>query len=189
MTPILHSPTGTPEQCLRFILARNHGEYTHWDIQNVILYTYFNYNEGIDPVMLVAQMIHETGNMTSWWSARPRRNPAGIGVTGRAVPLNSAPAGHWAEHPDGTLHEGNSFCDWMNGIWSQVGRVLCYRFTQSGGNAKQRFLMDMTNRDRPFPNQFRGKFNNWEDLNGRWAVPGTSYAQSIIRIAEAIRRG
>ena len=25
-------------------------------------------------------MAHETGSLTSWWAARPRRNPAGIGV-------------------------------------------------------------------------------------------------------------
>ena len=36
----------------------------------------------LDPLVAVAQMVLETGNLTSFWSQTPRRNPAGIGVTG-----------------------------------------------------------------------------------------------------------
>lgn len=187
MTPILAPSSGNAQQCLDYILRRNHGEYTQWDIQHKILYVYFHYSASIDPVMLVAQMIHETGNLTSWWSARPRRNPAGIGVTGRIASRHINPAGKWAIHPDGYKHEGNSYLDWTNGIWCHIGRVLCYRFKRSGGTAQQRWLMDEAHRDRPFPLAFQGRHHTWEDLNGRWAVPGTTYAQSIARIAEEIR--
>lgn len=187
MRNLLSSPSAKPSQCVDYILSHAHGEYTSHDIKNVIVYSYFTYSSGVDPVMLISQMIHETGNLTSWWADRPRRNPAGIGVTGRTRDTRLA-TGKWVLK-DGIWHEGNSYNDWMMGIWCHVGRVLCYRFTQSGGNAGQRHFMDMAHKDRPFPDKYRGKFNYWENLNGRWAVPGTSYAQSIIRIATEIKNG
>ncbi len=74
------------EQVLAYMLARPHDNYTDYDIQAVIVPTYFELSlrAGIDPVLAIAQMVHETGNLTSFWSARPQRNPAGLGVNGRS---------------------------------------------------------------------------------------------------------
>ncbi|MFC0216423.1 glucosaminidase domain-containing protein [Paenibacillus chartarius] len=33
----------------------------------------------------------------------------------------------------------------------------------------------------------RGTAPNWEDLNGKWAVPGTTYGQDILRIGEQMQ--
>src|SRR5687767_15895550 len=98
---ILAAPRATAEHCIRYLLARPHGEYSEHDITNVIVPAYFRVasSVGVDPALLVAQLIHETGGLTSWWSQRPRRNPAGIGVTG-ATPRSQKPAtGVWQHDP------------------------------------------------------------------------------------------
>lgn len=33
----------------------------------------------------------------------------------------------------------------------------------------------------------RGSAPNWEDLNGRWAVPGIGYGEQIVAFGQAIR--
>jgi hypothetical protein len=38
---ILAAPRATADQCIRFLLARPHGEYTDYDITNVIVPAYF----------------------------------------------------------------------------------------------------------------------------------------------------
>ena len=47
------APSATPQQCVRFMLARPHGEYTENDIANVIVPAYFALGTAasIDPVM------------------------------------------------------------------------------------------------------------------------------------------
>ena len=81
---IFGSVSGSPAQAIAFILSRPHGEYTDQDIIETIVPTYFEVCApvGIDPLLAIAQMIHETGNLTSFWAARPQRNPSGIGVNG-----------------------------------------------------------------------------------------------------------
>jgi uncharacterized protein YkwD len=34
---------------------------------------------------------------------------------------------------------------------------------------------------------YKGQAPNWVDLNGRWAVPGSTYAQTILAICNQIR--
>jgi hypothetical protein len=126
-SPILSAAIqGTPDQCCRFILSRAHGEYNETDIVGTIVPAYFAVcaSVGMDPVMLLAQMIHETGCLTSWWSQRPRRNPAGIGVTGRTSPTQPS-TGAWAQR-DNLWAEGVSFPSWKDdSIPAHAGR--CWR--------------------------------------------------------------
>jgi hypothetical protein len=187
-SPILTAVVqGTPEQCSRFILARPHGEYTEHDIANVIVPAYFSAcaSVGVEPVMLLAQMIHETGCLTSWWSQRPRRNPAGIGVTGRTSATRPA-TGAWALR-DGVWAEGVSFPTWQeDSIAAHVGRLLAYALRDDQANDTQRSLIVRALHYRPLPPNFRGAAPAWRGLNGRWAVPGTTYADRIAEIANAI---
>jgi hypothetical protein len=180
---------GTPEQCSRFMLARPHGEYTEHDIANVIVPAYFTVCAavGIDPVMLLAQMIHETGCLTSWWSQRPRRNPAGIGVTGRtsaAQPTHGA----WALR-SGIWAEGLSFPSWKDdSIPAHAGRLLAYALPDDHADDAQRAMIARALGYRPLPAGFRGIAPTWRGLNGRWAVPGNTYSDKIAEIANAMLR-
>ncbi len=187
-SPILSSSIqGTPEQCVRFMLARQHGEYNEVDIRNSIVPAYFSVCGlvGMDPVMLLAQMIHETGCLTSWWSQRPRRNPAGIGVTGRTGP-NQPASGAWALR-DGIWAEGVSFPTWKDdSVPAHAGRLLAYALRDDQANDQQRAMIDRAMSYRPLPANFRGVAPTWRGLNGRWAVPGTTYADKIAQIANSI---
>jgi hypothetical protein len=76
----------------------------YWDTCTVV---------GVDPLIAVAQMVHETANLSSWWSQRPRRNPAGIGVTGANDPKTGEPL-------------GVRFPGWSWAVRAHVGRLLLY---------------------------------------------------------------
>lgn len=178
---------GTPEQCSRFILARPHGEYTEHAIANVIIPAYFAVcaSVGIAPAMLVAQMIHETGCLTSWWSQRPRRNPAGIGVTGRTSPTQPA-SGAWALK-ETVWAEGVSFPTWQDdAIPAHAGRLLAYALRDDQASLAQRAMIARALSYRPLPASYRGAAPTWRGLNGRWAVPGATYADKIAEIANKI---
>lgn len=180
---------GTPAQCTRYILARPHGEYLENDIRDVIVPAYFSVcaAAGLEPVMLIAQMIHETGCLTSWWSQRPRRNPAGIGVTGRVSPVLPA-VGAWALR-NGAWAEGVSFESWKDSsVAAHAGRLLAYALRDDQASPAQLALINGALACRPLPASFRGAAPTWAGLNGRWAVPGTTYASKIAEIANAIVR-
>src|SRR5207244_11928999 len=126
---------GRPGQFGRFMLAGQHGAYNETDILNSIVPAYFSVcaSVGMEPVMLLAQMIHEPGCLTSWWSQRPRRNPAGFGVTGRTSP-NKPTTGAWALR-DGTWVEGVSFPSWKDdSIPAHAGRLLAYALRDDQAN-------------------------------------------------------
>ena len=122
-SPLLVSPTpdaaSLAPRVVRFILGRPHGEYNEVDIAGAIVPAYFSVcaSVGLDAVMLLAQMIHETGNLSSWWSGRPRRNPAGIGVTGRT---------RSAQPPEGAWQAKNG--RWLEGVL-EAGRTSRSRHT------------------------------------------------------------
>jgi len=82
--PIVGAASGTIEQASAWFSARCSAAYTTYDVGTIVA-RYRDLGEwaGMDWFLALAQMGHETGHMTSWWSQRPRRNPAGIGVTGR----------------------------------------------------------------------------------------------------------
>jgi Mannosyl-glycoprotein endo-beta-N-acetylglucosaminidase len=189
-SPILSTVIqGTAEQCSRFMMARAHGEYNAMDIGGAIVPAYFSVcaSVGMDPVMLLAQMIHETGCLTSWWSQRPRRNPAGIGVTGRTSPTQPA-SGAWALR-ENVWAEGVSFPSWKDdSIPAHAGRLLAYTLRDDQANDTQRAMIQRALRYRPLPAHFRGVAPSWRGLNGRWAVPGTTYADKIAEIANAMLR-
>jgi len=189
-SPILSNTLqGTAEQCSRYILARAHGEYNPTDIAGVIVPAYFSVcvSVGMDPVMLLAQMIHETGCLTSWWSQRPRRNPAGIGVTGRTSPAQPA-SGAWALR-ESVWAEGVSFPSWKDdSIPAHAGRLLAYALRDDQANDTQRAMIQRAMSYRPLPAHFRGVAPTWRGLNGRWAVPGTTYSDKIAEIANAMLR-
>lgn len=182
------APQATPIQCATWITTRPTGEYTSHDLTNVIVPAYFDQCAplGLDPVLLLAQMVHETGFLTSWWSARPRRNPAGIGVTGRSNPSQPA-KGAWAER-DGIWWEGVSFASWKDdSIPAHIGRVLAYALSDAQANPVQLAAISRALSYRPLT-RYRGEAPTLRGLNGRWAVPGHTYADKLAEIANAMTR-
>ncbi|HMQ31752.1 MAG TPA: hypothetical protein PKD53_13580 [Chloroflexaceae bacterium] len=188
---MLAAPSGTREQAIAWLAARA-TQYTRYDIEQIVAaYARIGDEAGVDWFLAIAQSAHETGSLTSWWCARPRRNPAGIGVTGAAIPgsPDQPPGQHWVW--DGSVwREGVSFAAWDGeAIGAHLGRLLAYVLPIGSGNDRQRALIDHALAYRPLGLQNRGVALTYPDLNGRWAWPGSEYGQRILDLAARMRVG
>lgn len=152
-----------------YICARPHGRYSDANVRTIVgLYERTATAVGLDPLLVVAQMVLETGNLSSEWSQPPRRNPAGIGVTG-------APG------------EGVSFSSWKAAVRAHVGRLLAYSLPSGEETAAQLKLIDEALTWRPLPERFRGGAPSLSKLAGTWAAD-KQYATKIARVANEIVR-
>ena len=186
---ILAPPRCTPQQATAYILSRPHPNYTSADISLTIVPAYVRICEsaGVDPCLAIAQMVHETGNLSSYWSARPRRNPAGIGVTGQPG-------------------AGVRFATWANdAIPAHVGRLLAYALPAGQGTPAQQALIAKALSYRPLDPRARGSAPTLKPLGAvhtptnvgkppnqwiaGWAWPGTDYGARIAAIMRAMQEG
>lgn len=191
--PILGPASGSYEEAHAWLTS--HGTpYTAYDV-GVIVAAYRSIGEqvGMDWFMALAQMAHETGSLTSFWSQRPQRNPAGIGVDGSAVegsPDDPPPeATGWAYNTQRNRWEkGLSFPSWANdSVPAHLGRLLAYALRDEWANDAQYQLIQQALSWRGLPADKRGVSQTYVGLNGKWAVPGTSYGQTIIAMAKKMR--
>ena len=166
---LLAPPRTTPKTLERYMLSRQHGSYSDDDVRNILrTYTATCKAAGLDPLLVVSQMVLETGNLMSFWSQPPRRNPAGIGVTGKPG-------------------AGISFSNWDKAARSHVGRLLAYALPKDGGTDAQRKLIDEALKVRPLPDDRRGRAPKLKGLAGSWAAD-RKYADKITGIANEIRQ-
>jgi hypothetical protein len=195
-SPLLGPVSGSAAQAIKWLSAR--ALYTSDDVVKIVgYYQQIGESVGLDWFLALAQMAHETGSLTSWWSQRPRRNPAGIGVTGAWRPglpdgsPGSAPGPAWAWND--ILRrwlEGVSFATWASdAVHGHLGRLLAYALPAGQGDAVQQSLIAKALGYRSLPSSHRGIAPTILGLNGRWAVPGTEYGQRIMILAEAMRNG
>jgi hypothetical protein len=165
---LLTQPRVTQKALVRYMLSRKHGNYSDEDVRSILKrYVATSRQAGIDPLLVVSQMVLETGNLTSRWSQRPRRNPAGIGVTGKPG-------------------VGISFPSWDEAVRAHVGRLLAYAIPKGRGNAAQRKLIEEALAVRQLPDTRRGCAPTIGGLAGTWAKD-MKYADKITRIANEIR--
>jgi flagellum-specific peptidoglycan hydrolase FlgJ len=167
-TALLRAP-GAPQKALTDrILARDHGSYSAAEVRGIVkTYVETAKSVGLDPLLVVSQMLLETGNLTSFWSQPPRRNPAGIGVTGEPG-------------------KGISFTSWDKAIRAHVGRLLAYAIPEGEETPAQKKLIKEALTVRPLPSDRRGIAPKLSGLAGTWATD-TKYAQKISRLANEIR--
>jgi hypothetical protein len=192
--PLLGPASGSAEQAIAWLSARA------IDSNNItkIVNDYQRIGEQVklDWFLAIAQMAHETGSLTSWWSQPPRRNLAGIGVTGEWLPglpdgsPGTAPGPAWAWSAQlGRWLAGVSFPTWgSDAVPAHLGRLLAYALPAGQGDLIQQSLIDQALSYRSLPASHRNSAPTILGLNGRWAVPGTEYGQQIMALAEAMRR-
>jgi hypothetical protein len=192
--PLLGPASGSAEQAIAWLSARaiDNGDVTK------IVNNYQRIGElvGLDWFLALAQMAHETGSLTSWWSQPPRRNLAGLGVTGAwqaGLPDGSpgpAPGLAWAWNEQlGRWLAGVSFPTWASdAVPAHLGRLLAYALPADMGDLTQQSLIARAIGSRSLPASHRGVAPTVLGLNGRWAVPGTEYGQRIMALAEAMRQ-
>jgi N-acetylmuramoyl-L-alanine amidase/Mannosyl-glycoprotein endo-beta-N-acetylglucosaminidase len=155
------------EQVEQYMLARPHGEYTDGDVRAIVNRYYKTAAAvGLDPLLVVAQMVEETGHLTSFWSQRPRRNPAGIGVTGEPG-------------------VGLSFPNWETAVRAHTGRLLAYSLPSGAENPAQLELIEEALTFRPLPDHNRGIAPSLKGLAGTWAAD-PQYAVKLAHMANDI---
>ena len=158
---IMGYPVLTAEQLAAFLLSKN--STPKISCSAITLARFFideGIKEGVRGDIAFCQSIQETGWFRYGGQVLPEQNNyAGIGA------VNNSPvgAGAWFETP-------------LIGVRAQVHHLKAYasRSPLAQENASPRFHLVT-----------RGIAPCWEDLNGRWAVPGTSYGQSILKIYES----
>lgn len=198
-SPILGPMPDDPPALAARVLSRPTGEYTSVAVREIVQgYLTTAGLVGVDPVLALAQCLHETGNLTSFWAARPRRNPAGLGVNGRRVsPAEYAahpdayPPAAWARTDDGGAAAGLSFDGWVTAaIPAHVGRLLAYAVPVEARTGAQAMLIERATAQRRLPAIVHGSAPTLKQL-GRvhntsglgWADPGDGYGAAIARVA------
>ncbi|HET9012470.1 MAG TPA: N-acetylmuramoyl-L-alanine amidase [Gemmatimonadaceae bacterium] len=167
---LLAEPRATADQAYAAIVAKPNGEYTDKDVRTIVdAYWKEAPRVGLDPLVMVAQMAHETAYLSSHWAARPRRNPAGIGVTGEPG-------------------KGVSFPSWSKAVRAHLGRVLAYAIPKGKENAAQKKLIAEALEWRALPDTYRGVAPRLGDLTKKWATD-PKYGASISRLANQIAKG
>jgi hypothetical protein len=196
-SPLLAPPSAAPEQVIAYMLGRPHDNYSDDAIRSVIVPGYFArcLPVGVDPVLALAQLIHETGNLTSFWSARPQRNPAGLGVNGQQQRQPPASRAGWAFNTQRRVWEkGLSFGSWEGeSIVAHVGRLLAYAIPIGQATPAQQALIDQALAFRPLPAHIQGSAPTLRPLGRRhnptgngWASPGDRYGAAIAAVARQI---
>lgn len=177
----------TPEQASAYVFKNMQvaSNYTRFDLDKVIIPAYFAAGQlvGVDPCIAIAQMIHETGYLSSFWSKRPRRNPAGIGVTGqtaKAVPKDGS-FWDWSYDDDARIwKKGLRFDAWDTGsVPAHISRLLAYALKETQRTVEQNEYVKTHTTRRPVPSRIVGCAPTLAGLEGTWAVPGVGYAGKL----------
>jgi Mannosyl-glycoprotein endo-beta-N-acetylglucosaminidase len=121
---------------------------------------------GIDPLVAVSQMELETAHLTSKAAQPPRRNPAGIGITGPGVAGVSSP-------------------NWNKAVRAHVGRLAAFALPKGEGTQAQKALIVEALAVRPLPPSKRGSAARLKGLSRNWATD-PRYAHKIARIGKEI---
>lgn len=183
-------PNADEQAIIKFLAGLEGQTYTEYDLQLIVGY-YKRYGEltGVDWVFALSQNMHETYSFRSWWAQRPRRNPAGLRVTGeRRAAVPAGEESGWAFNPStGMFHKGMSFETWEDSVKAHLAYLISYARTNDQLTQAQVDFIKSTRvafvLDRKAP---RGIAAQAIGLNGVWAVPGTTYAQTIAKVANSL---
>lgn len=127
---------------------------------------------GLDPVGVIAQSFKETGGGNFQGKVRPGFfNTAGIKIRNLGAP--GYPSG---DEP--FAHQ--QFANWYNGAEAHVQHLCAY----AGVDVPQEDRVDPRFEIVCVKNY---RCQSFEDLSGRWAVPGPTYGQEIVVIADRWR--
>lgn len=161
---IMGSPLATQEQCVKYLLKRNPFPLLNTTPQELVEYYYAEGTlEGIRPDVAFAQALHETGNFRYGGDVISfQNNYCGLGTTGNGV------RGAWFPSP-------------QIGVRAQIQHLLAYTTTRPPVLAIVDPRYDLLKKTNKF-----GQAYTWTDLNGKWAVPGKTYGQMILKIHENI---
>ncbi|MCR5756931.1 MAG: glucosaminidase domain-containing protein [Selenomonas sp.] len=155
---IIGTPLASQEQCVNYLLSVNPQPNISVSPQELVSYYYEEgMREGVRPDVAFAQALKETGFFRYGGTVTPdQNNYCGLGTTSENV-------------------KGAYFRTAKLGVRAQIQHLLAYASTRQPSEP----VVD------PRYGLVRNSYgaqtlNSWIALNGRWAVPGNAYGQSIM---------
>ena len=161
---IIGTPLASQQQCVDFLLSVNPAPNITVSPQELVSYYYEEgAREGIRPDVAFAQALKETGFFRYGGTVTPdQNNYCGLGTTSSQV-------------------KGAYFGSARLGVRAQIQHLLAYAST------RQPNMPVVDPRYRLVRSSYGTRtLGRWGDLNGRWAVPGYTYGQSILSIFRAM---
>ena len=161
---IIGTPLASQEQCVRYLLSNNPNPDITVSPQQLVSYYYEEgEREGIRPDVAFAQALKETGFFRYGGDVIPQQNNfCGLGTTGGGV-------------------KGAFFPTAQLGVRAHIQHLLAYSSTREPSepviDPRYQLVRDSYG---------TRTLGTWEDLNGRWAVPGYTYGQSILSMFRAM---
>ena len=161
---IIGTPLASQEQCVRYLLSNNPNPDITVSPQQLVSYYYEEgEREGIRPDVAFAQALKETGFFRYGGDVIPQQNNfCGLGKTGGGV-------------------KGAFFATAQLGVRAHIQHLLAYSSTREPSepviDPRYQLVRDSYG---------TRTLGTWEDLNGRWAVPGYTYGQSILSMFRAM---
>ena len=161
---ILGTPLASEAQCVDYLLSANPNPEISVTPQQLVSYYYEEgEREGVRPDVAFAQACKETGFFRYGGTVTPdQNNYCGLGTTSATV-------------------KGAYFASAQLGVRAHIQHLLAYATTR----APQEPVVD-PRYDLVRSSYGANTLSRWEDLNGRWAVPGYTYGQSILSMFRAM---
>ena len=161
---IIGTPLASQQQCVEYLLSNNpHPAISVTPEQLVSFYYEEGMREGIRPDVAFAQALKETGFFRYGGTVTPdQNNYCGLGTTSAQV-------------------KGAYFPSSQMGVRAHIQHLLAYAATRK----PQEKVVD-PRYDIVRSSNGNRTLERWEELNGRWAVPGYTYGQSILSMFQEI---
>ena len=163
---IMGTPLASQEQCVKYLLSVNPRPDISVSPQELVSYYYEEgAREGIRPDVAFAQALKETGFFRYGGTVTAdQNNYCGLGTTSTEV-------------------KGAYFPSSQLGVRAHIQHLLAYASTRKP-------VEPVVDPRYQLVRSSYGKrtLGRWEDLNGRWAVPGHSYGQSILSMFKDMLR-
>lgn len=168
-SPLLGAASGSLDRAVAYVNAQLPADSEYKNDVATIMGYYWQYAPpvGVDPFLVAAQCIFETDALRSQWAARPRRNPAGLGVRQEG---------------------GLSFDSWEKAVQAHIGQVLAFALRDEEATEAQKQMMSRNPRHGNIPSALRGVAPTVRGLSNSW-TSDAAYAEKLVARAQAIQQG
>ena len=155
---IMGGAVATQEQCVRYLLKHNPNPKLNVSPQELVSYYYEEGSRtGIRPDIAFAQALKETGYFRYGGTVIPAQNNyCGLGTTSATV-------------------QGAYFATPRLGVKAHIQHLRAYASVEPPQDNIVDPRYELVRRS-----YGSNTLTQWKDLNGRWAVPGVGYGQSIL---------
>jgi hypothetical protein len=164
---LVTAPRASAKRLAMYVECGERGAYEPGAIQQIVgMHVDTCGAAGLDPLLVVSQLILETDNLTSEAARLPRLDPVGI------VPPRARVKGRW-------------FSSWAEAARAHVGLLLAYAIPKGAETGPQRTLVEHAVAWRPVPSGLRGSAPTLDRLPSAWNTE-QEYAERIRGIANTI---